>query len=169
MMLAILLAASFTGCGSERAAVKNLRDRPQLSEPQPATVEQLLAIRPPWWRKRAGRRRVERTVVAVDVEVLAFKEEHDGDLHVVIRGGRGAVMVAEFPSVECTVGSPYAVQMQRARLRMGELARAGVSHIRLTGVIFFDKVHGQIGGAKNGVELHPVIDARPTERRNGKE
>src|SRR5256712_1685812 len=32
-----------------------------------------------------------------------------------------------------------------------------VQHLHLTGVIFFDKVHGQIGGAPNGIELHPVL------------
>jgi len=30
--------------------------------------------------------------------------------------------------------------------------------VRVTGVVFFDRVHGQIGVAPNGVELHPVLD-----------
>jgi hypothetical protein len=28
---------------------------------------------------------------------------------------------------------------------------------RLTGVGFFDRVHGQNGGAPNGIELHPIL------------
>lgn len=30
--------------------------------------------------------------------------------------------------------------------------------LRVTGVVFFDRVHGQVGVACNGVELHPVLD-----------
>jgi hypothetical protein len=156
-MLALLLAASFTGCGTERVLVKNLLDHPALTAPQPATVEQLLTLRPPRWGNRAPRHRIERTVVVVDVEVLAFKNEADGDIHVIIRGAPGAVMIAELPLQTCTARSPYAAQMQRARSTFLRLARARVQRMRLTGVIFFDKLHGQVGGAPNGVELHPVL------------
>ena len=31
-----------------------------------------------------------------------------------------------------------------------------VQRLRLTGVVF-DKLHGQVGGAPNGVELHPMV------------
>jgi len=30
--------------------------------------------------------------------------------------------------------------------------------VRVTGILFFDRLHGQIGVAPNGVELHPVLD-----------
>jgi hypothetical protein len=30
--------------------------------------------------------------------------------------------------------------------------------LRVTGVLYFDRVHGQAGVAPNGVELHPVLD-----------
>jgi len=30
--------------------------------------------------------------------------------------------------------------------------------VRVTGVGFFDYVHGQSGVAPNGIELHPVLD-----------
>ena len=42
--------------------------------------------------------------------------------------------------------------------RFLDAMRRHVQHLRVTGVIFFDKVHGQIGGSRNGVELHPVLD-----------
>jgi len=29
--------------------------------------------------------------------------------------------------------------------------------VELIGVVFFDKIHGQIGRAKNGIEIHPVL------------
>jgi hypothetical protein len=33
----------------------------------------------------------------------------------------------------------------------------------MTGVLFFDKLHGQTGVAGNGVELHPVISLEPED------
>ena len=98
MMLALLIAVGW--CGSERWDVKTLTDRgaDALQPPQRATVEQLLSLRPPRWSSYAPRHRVERLVVVVDVEVLAFKNEPDDDIHAIIRGGRGHLMVAEFPA-----------------------------------------------------------------------
>ena len=158
-MIALLLAAAFTGCGTERVSTKNLLDpgAARLTAPTSATVEQLLTLRPPRWSTRAPRHVVERTVVVVDVEVLAFKSEADGDIHAIIRGAPGRVMIAELPLPGCVQASAYARQMARARSTFLRLARAGVQRMRLTGVIFFDKLHGQVGAAPNGVELHPVL------------
>jgi hypothetical protein len=166
---ALLLAAAFAGCGADRAAVKNLLDHPALLPPRVATVEQLLALRAPRWARSAPRRQIERQVVQLDVEVLAFKTEADGDIHAIIRSagaapgkgpgaaGFGRLMVAEFPLPGCARGSPYALRMARARASLLRLVNAHVSRMRLTGVVFFDRVHGQTGGAPNGVELHPVL------------
>src|SRR5436190_2330399 len=35
---------------------------------------------------------------------------------------------------------------------------AGGIPVRLTGVVFFDRPHGQVGRALNGLELHPLLD-----------
>src|SRR5437879_4431938 len=118
-MLAMLIAASFSSCGVERQDVKTLRDRGarKLEAPKVATVEQLVMLRSPRWWRWAPRHRIERAVVQVDIELLAFRNESDGDIHAIIRGGRGFLMIAEFPAVFCTGGSPYAQQMQQARQR----------------------------------------------------
>lgn len=167
-MTALLLAVAFTGCGVDRGAVKNLLDHPALLPPQHATVEQLLTLRPPRWARSARRHRIERTVVVVDVEVIAFKNEGDGDIHAIIRSAGpaqgkgpwaavpGRLMVAELPLPGCVRG-PYALQMNRARASFQRLMKQHVQRLRLTGVVFFDRVHGQVGGAPNGVELHPVL------------
>src|SRR2546428_2360996 len=102
LVVAALVLAAFAGCGAERVLVKNLLDHPALAAPRRATVEQLLTLRPPRWGNRAPRHPVERTVVIVDIEVLAFKNEADGDIHVIIRGRPGAVMIAELPLETCT-------------------------------------------------------------------
>jgi hypothetical protein len=137
--------------------VKNLLDKPNLVMPQAATVEQLLSVRPPRWSRDASRHRIEYLVVRVEAEVLAYKDEADGDIHAIIRGGRGALMVVEFPSAFCTAGSPFAAQMNAARRKFLLMMHRHVARLRFTGVIFFDKVHGQTGGAPNGVELHPEL------------
>jgi hypothetical protein len=89
MITALLFAASFAGCGSERVLVKNLLDAPELIAPQPPTVEQLISLKPPRWFRSAPRHRLEGLVVQLEVEVLAFKNELDGDIHAIIRGGAG--------------------------------------------------------------------------------
>lgn len=159
MLLALLLAVSFHDCGREREAAKTLRDRGarKLDAPRRATVEQLIGLRRPRRWRWAARHELERAVVQIDVEVLAFKDEKDGDIHAIIRGGLGHLMIAEFPAVVCTMGSAYALPMQRARLHFEQLMRQHIQRVRLTGVLFFDKKHGQNGVAPNGIELHPVL------------
>jgi hypothetical protein len=101
--------------------------------------------------------------------VLAFKNEPDGDIHAIVRGGAGELMVAEFPNSICTAGSPQASAMEVARQTFVRLMHQRVQRLRLTGVLFFDKVHGQAGGAPNGIELHPVLRVElpnATGRRN---
>jgi hypothetical protein len=164
MIIALLFAASFSGCGSERVLVKNLLDKPNLVAPQAATVEQLLRARPPRWSRDSPRHRVEHLVVRIEAEVLAYKDEADGDIHAIIRGGRGALMVVEFPNALCTAGSPFAAQMDVARRRFLLMMHRHVARLRFTGVIFFDKVHGQSGGAFNGVELHPVLQVEESNQ-----
>jgi hypothetical protein len=82
----------------------------------------------------------------------------------IIRGGRGALMVVEFPSALCTVGSLFAAQMDEARRKFLLMMHRHIARLRFTGVIFFDKVHGQTGGAPNGVELHPVLQVDESNR-----
>jgi hypothetical protein len=159
MMLALILLA----CGSERWDVKTLTDRSagKLEPAQQASVAQLLSLPTPRWGSHAPRHRIERAVVVVDVEVLAFKTEPDDDIHAMIRGGKGEVMIAEFPASWCTTGSRYAKEMESARRRFLAAMQQHVQHLRLTGVIFFDKEHGQAGASVNGVELHPVLRVDP--------
>jgi hypothetical protein len=140
MMLAILLAASFAGCGVERGAVKNLLDRPALSAARPATVEQLLTLRAPKWSKYAPRRassarsssstsrssrsRASRTATSTSSSAARPAGDDRGAADAGVRAGR----------------SPYAAQMAaRRRSNVPPPGARGVQRMRLTGVIFFDK------------------------------
>jgi hypothetical protein len=93
----------------------------------------------------------------------------DGDYHLILQADTGQTMVAEIPSPSCYSGNNTDIrsQFQTARDAIdaaflhGE--RRGLSRItsdakvEVTGVGFFDFVHGQMGMAPNGFELHPVL------------
>ena len=110
----------------------------------------------------------------------------DADFHLVISdetllysaGGAGSPVsphsvIAEVPNPECVGGrdgsvtSPSAFQSQLVSVREKFVQQfqnvhsswndAGGIPVRLTGVAFFDRPHGQVGRALNGLELHPLL------------
>ena len=79
--------------------------------------------------------------------------EDDLDYHLVLRSG-SRTMIAETPSLLCTKGATA----YRRRQMVGSRRVARIcSRARVTGVAFFDFLHGQTGVARNGIELHPVL------------
>jgi hypothetical protein len=131
------------------------------------TIERLLRQPPPPWAAYAGRS-TEEVQYTVDAWIYAYKREADQDVHVVIADEHGWTMVAEFPHPNC-VASPAAREvLAKARDQLlalvPKLPGSNLSEliapipVRLRGVLFFDKHHGQIGGAPNGAELHPVLE-----------
>lgn len=153
MILAILLALS---CGSERTQVKDLLDGVQLHNSGRTTVESLIKLPAPKWSNTGHRTAHEFSIVVIDTMVLRYHKEADQDLHLVLKGESGLTMIAEIPSPECVATSPWANSIKSAREQFLKIYRPGVC-VRLTGVIFFDKLHGQDGVAIQGVELHPVL------------
>ena len=83
-------------------------------------------------------------------------------------------VIAEIPNPDCVGGrdgsvtgsSQLAAQLRTVRSRFEQQFATIKAHwnetggipVRVTGVVFFDRQHGQIGRALNGVELHPVLD-----------
>src|SRR6266487_69571 len=110
----------------------------------------------------------------------------DGDFHLVITddtqlfsaGGSGPPsphsVIAEIPNPDCVGGrdgsvtapSRFATQLTAVRARFlqqfptihSAWNQAGGIPVRLTGVVFFDRPHGQVGRALNGLERHPLLD-----------
>ncbi len=137
----------------------------------PATVAELRALPEPQSRPEDGRiEPTETTVFSVDAEIVELKLEDDRDIHVVIAdpADPSATMIVEFPDADtCSgaVGSTVAAQMRQARAALvaafGEPGSSGFQRVsgrvHLTGVGFFDVIHGQTGVAPNGIELHPVL------------
>ena len=164
-----------TGCGAWRRGVKTLTDSGagQVAlTPRQGQVDALRALPAPATLSGAlGRTAAERVTYTVRARLMLVKEEADSDFHVVIADPRdGATMIAELPDAACAQGSR--VQAQIARARAAFIKRFGMpstTHFApipgsplatVTGVLFFDEIHGQKGVAPNGVELHPVIDLK---------
>jgi hypothetical protein len=161
-----------TACGTERWDVKTLTDPAANSvdfTPRLATVEQLAALPVPGpLRLHTPRYPDEMRSYRVSAQLISFKLEHDSDIHLVIAGTSGATMIVELPDPDC-VGTLKLAEMRTARkafvrafgLPTQQFTRpAGSPSVTVTGVLFFDILHGQTGVATNGVELHPVIEVR---------
>src|SRR5207244_12240398 len=79
----------------------------------------------------------------------------------------GNTMVTEIPCPCCVaVNSPFTAGIANARQEFdarftatGSFTAVSVP-VQITGVGFFDFIHGQTGVAPNGIELHPILDIR---------
>ncbi len=193
-----------------------------------ATVEELVRIpRPPDMRPpselfaqyqehRASP--LETTVWRIEVDIIALKQEADGDYHLVLQGESGQTMIGEVPTptTKFVGASSWLGNMKVARKAVDDKLVSGLSpaafvpvdgvlvpreslsasamrslpmslpagvpaafrtpeegedlvapmfqtkikptHARITGVGFFDKVHGQMGvSLLAGIELHPIL------------
>jgi hypothetical protein len=75
-------------------------------------------------------------------------------------------MIAEIPSPSCIGSSPFLPSIRYVRSKFTTAyhptdfwKRPNVT-VQVTGVGFFDFIHGQSGVAPNGIELHPVLAIR---------
>jgi hypothetical protein len=166
-MLPLPVAVVLLACGFERADVKNLSDsQAAYVDLIPRTVEDLILLDPPVWGTTAPRSSAEFVTFQVVAELVGFKLEADLDFHVVLRGSSGETMIAEIPAPSWVRGSRAEAEIRSARvafLKIFGRPRKSLTVletpilVRVTGVVFFDKLHGQTGVAPNGVELHPVV------------
>ncbi|HLZ67580.1 MAG TPA: hypothetical protein VKQ29_15220 [Aliidongia sp.] len=180
---ALLLAAAVTcacalhiaqaqACGTERWPVKVGTDQDAGSVdiiPRLASVQILSAVPPPAHPKLRNSTRypLELKTYTITGTVQLVRLEADDDYHVVISDGHSAMIVA-FPLPACAAGSPFQPLIAAVRARIeakmgGALTAEGQSlspnwTATVTGIGFFDDLHGQAGVARNGVELHPVLD-----------
>lgn len=159
-------------CGVERWPVKTLTDRDARFVRLRARATTIAALRMLAPHPRATQRlRAERQAYRVEAILISFKLEDDEDIHLVVAdpGERHATLIVEFPHRDCTIGAKrsHRYLMQRARAALVKACgepprryRALDGRARISGVLFFDRIHGQRGVAPNGVELHPVTGFR---------
>ncbi len=73
-------------------------------------------------------------------------------------------MIAEGLDPACAGACPsgFATVYARVRQKLLDYLNSAQSEarppVRITGIGFFDYLHGQRGVALNGIELHPVLD-----------
>ena len=164
-------------CGVERWSVKTLSD-PDAGRvdfaPHLTTVSWLVSQpAPPFLPAGARIAPIETEMFVVRARLVGFKEETDRDFHVVIAdlNEPAQTMIVEIPSTECSgaCASAHAGEFESARAEF--VAREGTPAPRVervpgnqivvvTGVGFFDFLHGQTGVAPNAIELHPVLSIR---------
>ena len=182
--------AKSDACGVERWDVKTLTDTAAASidfaHPKTKNVEPLRRLnengnpssgKPPKDLKKTTQRipPVETTVYSVKALLMSMRREDDKDIHLVIADPKiGGSMIAEFPADSCTTDADPArqAQMQAARDALdsacGPLPTSPSTVVTLqgkatmSGVGFFDLIHGQGGVATNGIELHPVLSFAAT-------
>lgn len=157
-------------CGTERWEVKTLNDVDREDvrlTPVDATVEELRMLTPTG--VAPGRMRyspVELRVYRIEAYLGGAFTEDDGDWHLVLFGLKDerASLIAEIPDPACAGAcrSGFAAAFGRARQLLEErLQRPSPRDqpilVRVTGVGFFDRAHGQSGAAPNQFELHPVL------------
>jgi len=173
LLILILSASAFAQCGVERTAEKDLKDADVQSIRMDAKPMTIVALRkmpaPAKWGNALPRQASERQVYEVDAQIIGYKYEQTGDrdYHVVLStpGKSSETMILEIPHPDC---APEAYKEIFANLRafidgLGPHPTPKFTtlripvHVKATGVIFFDKLHGQTGVAPNGIELHPAI------------
>lgn len=127
---------------------------------------------------------VDGWVSCAKVELGNKKTPGDHDIHIclsekppgvrTVKGKRVATItkpsiISESVDGRCTDGSTVADKIRGAREQILTIIHSTNAttksvqkllgkHVRVTGVGFYDKLHGQTGVAPNGIELHPILD-----------
>jgi hypothetical protein len=159
-------------CGVERWAVKTGTDadagKITLQSTSNSTIAALTSLPAPSSLPSNNRvQPTETTVFRLQATLTEYKLETDSDYHLVLSDGAGHTMIAEIPDPPCVgSGSPLASSIQKARTEFdakytptSSFKTANVP-VTVTGVGFFDFLHGQTGVAPNGIELHAVLDVQ---------
>lgn len=163
------LSASGT-CGVERWSVKTGTDADagliHLQSITQTTIASLISLPEPSTLPANNRiQPTETTVFQLHDTLVEYKLETDSDYHLVLSDGAGNTMIAEIPSPACVGSNSVLLSgIQNARTEFNAQYTATSSFqtanvpVTITGIGFFDFLHGQTGVAPNGIELHAVID-----------
>lgn len=169
-------------CGVWRWPVKTLSDKAARRvhySPRYTTVRNLRSLGPPSTLTETTPRLqpIEYEMFRLKAKLVGAVLEDDHDYHVVIRSptARNKTMIVEFPYTRCNGARRSAKKavMKRARHQFetacGSVGTSWVDlrgRVTVTGVGFWDEVHGQTGVAPNGIELHPVLRFNGSCRRS---
>jgi hypothetical protein len=156
------------GCGVERWSVKTGTDADVAMvqmQPVNSTIATLTGFTAPLSLPPNNRisPQERQTFVLRDINLVSYKLESDSDYHLVLSDG-SRTMITEIPSPSCVgASSRFSSSIQSARATFDSRFHATTTKqfanvtATVTGVGFFDFLHGQDGVAPNGFELHPVL------------
>ena len=171
-VVAFLASTSLAlACGTERWAVKTGTDSEagQVNmTAQPATVAALNSLTAPVDPNARPDTRyapTELTVFTVSAILRVIKREKDQDYHLVIADPQtGDTMIVEAPDPNCAIDSRFGADIAQVRQEIEMQFQGQIrgrhevnTPVDVTGVAFFDPIHGQEGVAANGIELHPIL------------
>jgi|GEM_PF-3863978 len=190
--LSLIPAAGSTGtgggacgvyCAKERWAVKTLSDGAAHDvdmTPRTTTVSQLVAQAAPTVGSNERVPPLETQVYTVQATLLGYRQETDHDFHIVIADQSNAAdtMIVEIPDPACTgvcsslardqitaARSTFATAFAASPPKSQYVSLVQPVTITVTGVPMFDFKHGQVGLARNCIELHPVLQITiPTDQ-----
>lgn len=159
-------------CGVERWAVKTGADRDAAAvamtpeETTIAALSDLHAPPSPNSRPTSRFRPAEFKTFKINGIIVGAKREKDEDYHIVLQAEDDVegTMVIESVSPNCTLKSKFKAQIVAVRKAIDQKIK-GISAkmkklnlpVTVTGIGFFDPIHGQTGVAPNGIELHPIL------------
>ena len=163
----------FQDCGVERWPIKTLSDPDTVKidflKIIPSTIHQQVSLTKPSIN-RNKRHDTERSVLKINCSIVGFKRENgDKDIHIIIEDDETEeTMVAEIPSHKCLAIMKTSRQKLFFELNKWFVENIGYpsnnfiylkKHIpvTITGIGYFDYVHGQVGMAANGREIHPIL------------
>ncbi|HYX30884.1 MAG TPA: hypothetical protein VE863_20265 [Pyrinomonadaceae bacterium] len=129
---------------------------------RPADMKDPTKVYPAYQDRRAEG--VERTIYEVEAVIVAHKLQMSGSYHLDLQGETGRTIIANSVDPQhVDPGSRWAKQIATVRkeveerLKPGPVYTGGSWRVRITGIGFFNQVHGQHGVAPNGIELTPVL------------
>ena len=157
-------------CGVERWAVKTLIDPDtthiNFNNVIPSTIQYQRSLTKPVTLPDT-RLDVEDTVYSIECIMYKYKLEDDNDIHIVIHavGDTSQTMVAEMLNAQCpgVAATSRYTQLNNLRTWFNNTYHPTTSfttanvRIRISGVGFFDFLHGQTGIPPNGREIHPIL------------
>ena len=179
LLLAIITLALFAcfsvsssafACGTERWPVKTGTDKDNskvVLNTVDTTILQLTDIPAPInpnIRKDSRYAPTELTTYRITGKMSLIKHEKDGDYHIVIEDNKGRTMIIESTDPSCASGSKFEEDIRKVRSAIDTYFKGQIKKkkkpnipVTVTGIGFFDKIHGQTGVAPNGIELHPLL------------
>ena len=180
IILSFLVSFSFSTAtddvtcgGDERWDVKTLTDADAKKvnfKADTVTVDYLIKIQPD--RKignKLSRFGVEFKTFVVVCGIREYRREDDGDYHLVLYDLKDTnkTMIGEIPLTFCSSvsKSKYAKKFEQSadyfeQKVMDKKYKTKKGVYKIYGPAFYDKKHGQLGLAPNGIEIHPILSIK---------